>query len=380
MQDGVLKYYTKKETQKMQIIERNGKWTIRYINNGKYVRITTDYLTSNVSKRDIKRLAQSIVQSDMEKRKKEQDNPYLHDSLESLSNLFLKQRSLGVKSGTQYSDQKKFKVLFEFFDKSKRAVDEIKPQKVIQYKLWLTNNRTAKTINGHMTLLRQFIKFLTLSKVLDYVDGENMIQLLSSVKDNCDLKPSKEKRFWTPEDYDKFISTFTKEDEFGWKVFFEVEYWCGLRIGEVQGLQFKDFDFDNKTLTLSRMVDEFGEVKPYLKTKSSMATIYVRQEVIEDIKKYKEMVYGTNDDFMFFPDRVRQRNAINERRNKHCKLANLPPINSHGLRHSMASRLVNSGANILFVQKQMRHSSSTTTLDVYSHSFPELERGVIDKV
>jgi integrase len=43
----------------------------------------------------------------------------------------------------------------------------------------------------------------------------------------------------------------------------------------------------------------------------------------------------------------------------------------HDLRHFYASLLIASGANIKIVQARLRHASATTTLDTYSHLFPD---------
>lgn len=50
---------------------------------------------------------------------------------------------------------------------------------------------------------------------------------------------------------------------------------------------------------------------------------------------------------------------------------------NHRFRHSFASNLVRAGANILVVQKLMRHASITMTLDTYSHLMDgDLETGI----
>jgi integrase len=42
----------------------------------------------------------------------------------------------------------------------------------------------------------------------------------------------------------------------------------------------------------------------------------------------------------------------------------------HSLRHSYAMMLLEQGENIKFVQKQLGHSSISTTLDLYGHCLP----------
>ncbi|HEY5515339.1 MAG TPA: tyrosine-type recombinase/integrase [Pengzhenrongella sp.] len=55
----------------------------------------------------------------------------------------------------------------------------------------------------------------------------------------------------------------------------------------------------------------------------------------------------------------------------------------HDLRHYFASLLIASGADVKVVQVRLRHASATTTLDAYSHLWPDTEestRAAVDVV
>jgi integrase len=45
----------------------------------------------------------------------------------------------------------------------------------------------------------------------------------------------------------------------------------------------------------------------------------------------------------------------------------------HDLRHYFASLLIASGADVKTVQARLRHASARTTLDTYSHLFPDAD-------
>ena len=57
--------------------------------------------------------------------------------------------------------------------------------------------------------------------------------------------------------------------------------------------------------------------------------------------------------------------------------SNLPKITMHDLRHSHASLLINAGADPLLVSSRLGHTDVTTTLNIYSHFFPERENTII---
>jgi len=43
----------------------------------------------------------------------------------------------------------------------------------------------------------------------------------------------------------------------------------------------------------------------------------------------------------------------------------------HDLRHYFASLLISGGADVKVVQRRLRHATATTTLNVYSHMWPD---------
>ena len=59
--------------------------------------------------------------------------------------------------------------------------------------------------------------------------------------------------------------------------------------------------------------------------------------------------------------------SINGWLNNFSKRHQLPHINLHAFRHSMASILINSGTDILSISKRLGHSMTITTLNIYGH-------------
>jgi integrase len=58
---------------------------------------------------------------------------------------------------------------------------------------------------------------------------------------------------------------------------------------------------------------------------------------------------------------------------KRCQAAddNFPRVTAHELRHTAASLMIASGANVKTVQSQLGHKTATMTLDQYGHLFPD---------
>ena len=58
----------------------------------------------------------------------------------------------------------------------------------------------------------------------------------------------------------------------------------------------------------------------------------------------------------------------------------LPQIRIHDIRHTYASLLLQAGAPIHYVKDQLGHSSITTTVDLYGHCQPGVNRAAINRL
>ncbi len=72
--------------------------------------------------------------------------------------------------------------------------------------------------------------------------------------------------------------------------------------------------------------------------------------------------------------------VLSRRFEKILKAAGLRAITWHSLRHTYAALMISLGENIVFIQRQMGHSSIRTTLDLYGHLMPEATFGVGERL
>ena len=61
--------------------------------------------------------------------------------------------------------------------------------------------------------------------------------------------------------------------------------------------------------------------------------------------------------------------TVRERKKRNAELAKIKEIRIHDFRHSCASLLIDSGANITLVAKYLGHSKIDETLNTYSHMY-----------
>ncbi|MGI6405531.1 MAG: tyrosine-type recombinase/integrase [Syntrophaceticus sp.] len=151
----------------------------------------------------------------------------------------------------------------------------------------------------------------------------------------------------------------------------------GARISEILGLQWKDINFKKGTVTIRRAVDIIKrEVKDTTKTTASQRTIVLDDETIAVLKTHKEaqkkntvsplnkrdaLVFCTNE------GRVLRYGSLSKTLKLALKKAGVKRITIHGLRHTVASILIEEGVSLSTVAALLGHSSPATTADIYVH-------------
>lgn len=149
---------------------------------------------------------------------------------------------------------------------------------------------------------------------------------------------------------------------------------CGLRASECASLQLKNFDFKSRTLSVKSLKKRGGEVWRKIPISERLyATL------AEYLKDFKEKTPDTN--LFGKPDGTAiSRKAFNtlcdRLKKKHPEFANLHP---HTLRHTCATQLLASGAQLHEIREILGHTKYDTTL-IYTHIPQEVLRKRIDRM
>ena len=156
---------------------------------------------------------------------------------------------------------------------------------------------------------------------------------------------------------------------------------AGLRIGEVCALRWNDIDIIsgvihvNKTLQRIYLVDgetrytELIEDAP--KTKNSIREVPMTHNLLALVRPLKKVVRG---DFYVLTNASKPIEPRTYRVyfNKLQQQLGLPRMRFHGLRHSFATRCIESKCDYKTVSVLLGHSNISTTLNLYVH--PNLEQ------
>ncbi|MGI8761747.1 MAG: tyrosine-type recombinase/integrase [Jatrophihabitantaceae bacterium] len=150
--------------------------------------------------------------------------------------------------------------------------------------------------------------------------------------------------------------------------------YTGLRWGEATALRVCDVDIQRRRLHVRRAVVEV-DGKLVVGTPKSH---HARQVPLaaRAMAVVISRVTGRQADELLFPSRTRQpiRNNAFRRATDWAKSTaevGLAGLRIHDLRHTAASLMISSGADVLQVAKVLGHSSPTITLSVYGHLFKD---------
>ncbi len=163
----------------------------------------------------------------------------------------------------------------------------------------------------------------------------------------------------------------------------------GLRIGEVCALKWSDIDLESGTICIQRTIeriyiieDEIKHTKLVIntpKTKNSFREIPMSKELFSIIKPLKKVV---NDDYFILTNEQIPTEPRTYRNyyKKLMKQLEIPEIKFHGLRHSFATRCIESNCDYKTVSVLLGHSNISTTLNLYVHPNMEQKKKCINKM
>ncbi|WP_428886211.1 tyrosine-type recombinase/integrase [Bifidobacterium dentium] len=155
---------------------------------------------------------------------------------------------------------------------------------------------------------------------------------------------------------------------------------CGLRWGELVGLQVGDVDFTRQRIHIVRMAAEIRSriVVDIPKTGETRTVIFpaLLRPCLEDAcrgRQPSELLFPDihTGSFLRRPHGTRKGNWFYRAKRSALSEQSAGSMTIHDLRHTCASLLVHAGANVKAVQRQLGHKSAAMTLDVYADLFDD---------
>ncbi len=150
-----------------------------------------------------------------------------------------------------------------------------------------------------------------------------------------------------------------------------VAFFTGSRTGEQLALTWEDIDFNNKTITINKSLNELGQITTP-KNKPSIREIDLLEPVGKILKELKESE-PANKKFVFIS--MPKRSTMFQRAFRALLRAlNLKERKLYTTRHTFASLMLSQGEEAMWVSKTLGHKDLNTTYKTYSHYIPQREK------
>jgi integrase len=257
------------------------------------------------------------------------------------------------------------------------SIDEGDVQAFVLKKL--AEGLSQKTIKDILIVLKMILKFGSKNKYFEYQQFDIQFPTERERHDIEVLSKSNQKKIMN---YIQSHFTFRNLGIF-------ICLSAGIRIGEICALTWDDVDTESgiicvrKTIQRIYIVENGNRHTELLldtpKTKNSIRDIPMSRELIKMLKPIKKVV---NSSFFVLTNDSKPTEPRTYR-NYYKKLItelDIPELKFHGLRHSFATRCIESKCDYKTVSVILGHSNISTTLNLYVHPNLEQKKKCIDQM
>lgn len=227
-------------------------------------------------------------------------------------------------------------------------------------------NMKWSTVRNILSLLRQILIYAKQEL------GESVLITefsLNPIKNSCITH----RKVWSMQEQRHIVHSALKENS-NRNLGIIIAINCGLRIGEICALQWKDVDirmgviYIRKTLQRIYLPDETPKSRVIIstpKTFSSIREIPMSKELISYICE----MGGVQDSYYVLTNTENYMEPRTYRKyfKKFLQKYNIDALNFHCLRHSFATRCITNGSDIKVVSDLLGHSTVNTTWNMYVH-------------
>ncbi|MFE4333889.1 tyrosine-type recombinase/integrase [Streptomyces sp. NPDC056831] len=203
--------------------------------------------------------------------------------------------------------------------------------------------------------------------------------------------PSPERQIWTTEEAARFLTHCHRADP-EMADLFEVLIGTGMRKGEALGLHWDDVHLNEGVLyircTLSA-IDNNRLVITTPKTRSSRGWIAISPRVATALRSRARSAPTLRGDpsdpfaglvFCRPDDRPLGPHLVLDRLHRLSEEADVPRVTVHDLRHLTATITISAGVPLTVVSKTLRHSTLSTTANLYSHLTQQAAHQAVDTI
>lgn len=168
----------------------------------------------------------------------------------------------------------------------------------------------------------------------------------------------------------------------------------GIRVGELSGLRWEDFDFSRKKLRICRTViriKNLDQIPDPVTHKIAKTILYIgspktanshREIPIPDkLLELGQRLAGEKDTYILTgTSKCMEPRIIQRKYSALLKECQIPPLKIHSLRHQFSCRWVEQGFDTKSLSEILGHTSVRTTLDLYVHICSDTKRKYMNQL
>lgn len=365
--------------------KKNGKKIEKKVNGQKQYYIRTYVNDENGCRKQITRHNKEWLgrdgyweaQQEENRLKNKKYNNYENITLNELFDMYLKH----IENSLKLSSIKKYKGNYLYIRPilGSEKVFLLENKDILYFHNYLdkTNKNSNKNANKlNLSLVYKRSIHVTLVSILNfgckYIGlKKNVASIVGNFKmPNGNIK--KEMNFLEKEEFDRFIQY---EKNTIYKDFFTLLFYTGMRRGELLALTIGDVNFKTKEIKINKSINpKNGGKSTSPKTSKSNRTIKMLTIVEDTLKKYKN---NDNDKEIFGLSKIAP-TTLARKCDNNCKHASInKKIRIHDFRHSFASLCINNNIPIEIISEYLGHENISTTLDIYSHLYPNSQEKLV---
>ena len=290
-------------------------------------------------------------------------------------------------------------------------------RRILPYASIPIQNVTRSIINSQSQILTSYSQSV-ITKVWQQLQGafnearirnivdKNPFELKGYLMKPKSDKPTKKIDALTIEEEEKFVKELDKGYD-KYSIVFYIAIYTGMRISEILALKREDIDFENRKIYVRKTLSHVDKGRILLekttKTYAGMRDVPILNVLYNKLIEYKidkkrGFLFLKNGNFIHATN-------FNARFQKLCKNANIrvykknvgiksgrktkkvyqfnitkSKVNTHMLRHTFATRCIESGVSPVVLQRILGHKDIQVTLNTYTSVFNEFKEKEIEKI
>ena len=252
---------------------------------------------------------------------------------------------------------------------------------------------SPKTIRNIYNMLHEALQQAVINKIVSVNVSEGVVLPSKDEKEIIVFKPEEQRA----------IIEAAQKDRLGFAI--ELDFFTGLRVGELCALKWSDIDLAAKEFrvrrTLQRVQKKTSDIKSKgkrtqivegaTKTKKGNRVIPLTDTMLQKLLVHKarqlfekrRLGKGYSDNGYVFANEFGgaiEPSYLRDVYDRILKNANAPHYTFHTIRHTFATRAIENDMPVKVVSEILGHSSVQLTMDLYCHPSISAKRNVLEKM